>query len=144
MTNTPFGFSLANIQTLQFALFPENRSEPYSDEFTINTELEYGLSTVERGLRIQLGFLMTQDDKPQIKIEVATDFLMDENTWNKCHNGHSIVLPKDFLWNLVKISIGTARGILHARTRETVYGDFLFPLLDISQLIQEDVSFTLN
>ncbi len=48
-------------------------------------------------------------------------------------------MPKDFMRQLLVITIGTARGVLHTKTENTPFNRFLLPILDATNLIKEDV-----
>jgi len=37
------------------------------------------------------------------------------------------------------VTVGTARGVLHNKTENTVFNRFIIPLLDATALIKEDV-----
>lgn len=143
MEKQTFGFNLVNVQTEQFALFEENKGTSM-DSYSISTDIEIGLSEPEKGVQMLLGITMLQKNKPHIKIEVSCDFVIEEKTWDSFCNENEILLPAGFMRHLAKISIGTVRGILHARTRNTAFSDFMLPLLNVGKLVAEDIRFTLD
>ncbi len=144
MVDQTLGFILANLQTEQFAIFEENNSGSKSDTYSINSEMEIGISESEKGVQILLGLTIIQQKKTQIKIEVASDFIIEDAAWNSFCSEEIIILPLDFMQHLTQISIGAIRGILHARTRNTAFNDFLLPLMNVSNLVVEDIHFSLD
>ncbi|MCR9171096.1 MAG: hypothetical protein NXI10_01285 [bacterium] len=144
MKKQTFGFNLVNIQTEQFALFEENIGTKQSYDYSINTEIEIGSSTAEKGVQLIIGITLQQKNKPHIKIEVACSFIIEDATWDSFCEEREIVFPKAFMQHLAKISIGTVRGILHARTRNTVFSEFMLPLLNVNDIVSEDIRLSLD
>jgi len=138
------GFALGNIRISQFALFEENRSPIRTDEYLILTEVDVALSMEQQGVVIILGYTFEQDDKPNIKLETITDFHIAPSTWDSFISGNTIIVPMKLIRRFTEICIGTARGILTAKTRDTEFHDFLLPLMDVNQLIVEDSIFSLE
>lgn len=44
--------------------------------------------------------------------------------------------------HLTTIMVGTARGILHAKTENTLFNQFLLPTIDVTELVTDDVIMT--
>jgi hypothetical protein len=42
------------------------------------------------------------------------------------------------------ITVGTCRGILHAKTENTKFNQFLIPTINVAELIKEDSVFEFN
>ncbi|WP_262906606.1 hypothetical protein [Tenacibaculum finnmarkense] len=39
------------------------------------------------------------------------------------------------------ITVGTTRGVLHSKTDNTIFNEFILPTLNVSQMITEDGEF---
>ena len=48
-------------------------------------------------------------------------------------------LPKGLLTHLSVITVGTARGVLHAKLEKTKFEHFILPTMDISDLLEDDL-----
>jgi hypothetical protein len=55
-----------------------------------------------------------------------------------------LTIPKGFLAHLAMISVGTARGILHCKTENTIFNNFVLPLVNVASMIPEDEQFELQ
>lgn len=42
------------------------------------------------------------------------------------------------------LTIGTARGVLHSKTENTTFNQFLLPTLNVNELVQKDVIFKIG
>lgn len=60
--------------------------------------------------------------------EIATEYLDNNLVDGK------IVIGKEFLRYLATISVGTARGIQHAKTQGTVLNDFVIPPINLMEM----------
>ena len=49
------------------------------------------------------------------------------------------IIPKNFITHLTVLTIGTARGILHAKLEKSGFEKFLLPTLNISDIIKDDL-----
>lgn len=137
-------FALSDIKTLQFALFEENLDLKSDEDFVINASLEFGVSMSDKGVQVILELIIERDDKILIKIEVASEFLVDQSTWETFYSESELILPLSFLTHVTKITVGATRGILLAKTEYSEFKDFLLPLIDIEGLIAEDAYFSLD
>jgi len=75
-------------------------------------------------------------------LEISCLFRIEDISWAKIHsedNSNLLVVPKNLATHLLILTIGTARGVLHAKTENTEFNKFSLPTLDVSNLIQEDV-----
>ncbi|MPN63841.1 hypothetical protein SDC9_211608 [bioreactor metagenome] len=52
-----------------------------------------------------------------------------------------LLVPKNFMQHLAVITIGTARGILHAKTENTPFNQYVLPTINVSEMIKDDVTF---
>ena len=50
-------------------------------------------------------------------------------------------LPSGFVCHLAMLAIGTARGVLHAKTENTLFNKYLIPTINVAELIKDDIIF---
>ncbi len=135
----PFG--LIHIHTVEFAIFKEMYIETGSKiDYSIGAE--FGVKSLEDHKIIcspEVTFI--QGDKPFIKIKIACHFSVEPEAWNQYinHENNSIVFPKGFTDHLLMLSVGTLRGVLHAKTENTIFNRFLLPTVNVVQLYNGDV-----
>lgn len=68
--------------------------------------------------------------------------MISPESWEKIKKKNRITFPKDFLTHCAALSIGTMRGILYEKVSKmnSPISQFILPLIDISDAIEEDVT----
>lgn len=51
----------------------------------------------------------------------------------------SYLVTQGLATHFAVLTVGSARGILHAKTEGTIYNQYLLPTIDIKEMIQEDI-----
>ena len=135
-------FQLNKIVTKQFATI--GNSIPESKEVGIETNVQFGADNETKMISIFTMFKFESSSEPFIVLETGCYFRLENASWTNIYmiDTKEIIVPKDFLSHLVMISIGTARGILHAKTEGTPFNIFFLPTIDVSKLVTEDVKFS--
>lgn len=134
------GFSLHKVTTEQFAMFDENMAKESPTK--LSSQVKFGVDEKSQSLIIVPSFKFEQEKLPFLIIETACYFRIEPKVWSKLLNAASetqISFPKDFMRHLTLISIGTTRGVLHAKTENTMYNQFLLPTINVHDLVTEDV-----
>jgi hypothetical protein len=142
MEEKSISFSIIAIKTEQFAVLEEKISP--KKEININTNLEFKINTEKHQFGVFSTFDFIQGNKHLIKLQVSCHFSIIKESWNSFLNENQLVFPKGFVKHLAVISIGTARGILHSKTEGTVYNTFVLPTINVDQIIENDVVFSIN
>lgn len=57
---------------------------------------------------------------------------------------NTLVIPKGFLRHLAMLTVGTSRGILHAKTEGTCFNKYVLPTINVTLIIKEDATFNFN
>lgn len=130
-------FRLANINTLEFAILEENYDD--ADEVRLSTSLNFGFDKENHGLGVDLKFQFMQDEKAFLLITVQCGFEIEEKAWDALISENTITIPRGFASHLAVITVGTARGVLHEKTNDTPFNDFIIPTVNLTNLIEEDV-----
>lgn len=141
MPITPIPFSIKSIKTDEFATIDSSYNQ--SSEVKINTEFGFGMNKDVNSFAVKLSVNFTCDKDPFIVLKVVCEFEVEEDTFKKFYkkNSQRYIVPKGFFTHLCVITVGTARGVLHARLANTNYKQFLLPSLNLSELIKKDVEF---
>ncbi|MBU2018701.1 MAG: hypothetical protein KJ941_03560 [Bacteroidetes bacterium] len=142
MDNKSIGFSLIGLKTEQFATFSENFNE--NETTSLDTTLDFKISDTGNHLILFSTFAFEQNDKVIVKIQISTHFNIKQEAWDSFKNGEEIVFPKGFLSHIAMLSVGSARGVLHAKTEGTIFNQFLLPTINVAELIEKDVAFQLK
>ncbi|WP_036823626.1 hypothetical protein [Polaribacter sp. Hel1_85] len=138
---TKIGFNLNKINTLQFAIIDDAFNSEL-DEFNVETNLGYGLDTESDSMLSLVKIQFEQKEVPFMIIEVSCEFDVVKSFWDKFKDSESIIIPKGFMAHLAMITVGTTRGILHEKTRNTKFNEFIVPMINVSEMIKEDGEFS--
>lgn len=76
-------------------------------------------------------------------LEAACHFQLDKIFWDASTDNKLLVLPKGFTTHLLMLSVGTARGIVHAKKPDWL-PNLLLPTIDVSAIFKEDVQLDLE
>lgn len=135
------GFALLGLKTEQFATFEENFSQKKKTNLT--TGLEFKINKDVKQISVFATFTFEQTKKAFLKIQISCHFGIAPDSWDKFCSESSIVFPKGFMAHLTMLTVGSARGVLHAKTDGTQFNKFLLPTIDVTTLINEDAEFPL-
>lgn len=139
--NIQIGFILQSIKTEQYAIFEDNFTP--KKETNLGTELQFKLDQKNNLIGVFIGFEFLQNKKVFLKIQVSCHFKVSETSWNNFiqQRESKLVVPKGFLAHLAMITTGTTRGVLFAKTENTLFSKFIVPTLNVSEMIPEDAAF---
>ncbi len=136
-------FELVGIKTEQFACFEENLPAK-KKAISLNTNLEFGVNQAHKILTTAVTFTFENAKKVFIKIEVRCDFIVSEATWKFFNQKEELVFRKGFIRHLSMLCVGTARGVLHAKTEGTAFNEFILPTINVEELVEEDAHIRLE
>lgn len=136
------GFNIVGIRTEQFAKFEGIFKEDH--QINLKTNLQFKLSQSKNQISVYLAFTYEQKKKVFLTIEVSCHFAVDPESWTKLCKDDGIIFPKNFITHLSMLTVGTTRGVLHEKTINTEFNNFIIPLIDVTQLVKKDVEFILN
>jgi len=134
------GFKLEKINTEQFAIIEDSYEDSY-EEIGLGTNVKFGVNSETPAIISIVKFQFEQQQKPFLIIEVSCEFSVEQSKWADFSKEKKIIIPKDFLAYLAMITIGTSRGILHAKTDNTKYNELILPTINVAEMIVEDGKF---
>lgn len=138
------GFSLFKITTEQFATIEEDFNE--KGNIRVSTSLRYGADEQNKLIAVFASFIFDSDQKPFLIVEASCQFRVTDEAWSAMYEAEkkSILVQKGFLSHLAVITVGTTRGILHAKTEGTCFNKYVLPTINVSEIIKDDVVFSFN
>lgn len=134
------GFKLERIKTEQFAII-EDLYDDCNEEIDLETSVNFGTSLDNPAIITIIKLQFKQNKNPFLIIEVSCEFSVKKDKWIEFSKGKVILIPKGFLAHLAMITIGTTRGILHSKTDNTKFNEFILPAINVSEMIIEDGKF---
>lgn len=140
--NDLISFTLAGLSTEQFAILEDTGS--YRDELDLQTSLKFGVDNSKKQIVVFSKFRFEHAKNPIIVLEVSSVFKIKEYSWNDLINDNEIKFPKNFILHLAMLTIGAARGILHAKTEKSNYHSVLLPTINVNEIIGNDLVVVLD
>jgi len=141
---TSVGFQLKRITTEQFAILPEsydNKNQEISMGIGLNFSVDIENNVVAVFVKVQF----EQQKSPFIIVEIANHFYIEEVAWNSfCLDTEKVVIPKGFATHLLVLTIGTIRGVLHGKTENTEFNNFILPTVNATELINSDIELSIK
>ncbi len=136
----PIEFSLTKISTEQFALF----EEAFDDKKVIDilTSIRFRADFENKIISAFTLFQFEQEKATFMVIEVGCHFLIEAASWDRFSDStHKLKVDKGLLTHLAFLTVGTTRGVLHAKTEGLKFNEFYLPTINISSMINEDLFF---
>lgn len=141
MKENKVGFGLLKITTEQFAIIESSFID--SEKIQLGAGIEFGIDNNHKVVACIVRFELMIKNSPFLIIHVRCDFGIEAKAWSEfiCNEKNSICFPKGFASHLAILTVGTARGVLHAKTENTKFNEYFLPTINITDFVKEDVSF---
>jgi hypothetical protein len=138
------GFILRKIGTNQFATIESNCVD--DESIQISVEINFGVDEKNKFIACYTNFQLITNDTPFIILNVSCEFEVEEIAWIRFIDieKNKIDFPLGFVRHLAVITIGTARGILHAKTEGSKFNHYFLPTINVNELVLNDASFPLD
>lgn len=137
-------FVLAGIKTVEFATI----KEVYNGDVPVNIEsdLTATITPEHHSLIVQCNVLYKSGDVPFIVLKVACAFDIELKAFKEflVEEQNKYVIPRGFFMHLAVLTVGTARGVLHAKLENTELPHFILPTIDVSQMVKTDMVFDMS
>ena len=132
-------FQLVNITTEQFAVI-EDAFDTENKNVSFSVNIDFGIDKEQKLIISNVKVQFEQNKSVFLIIEVSNQYIVDDTAWNEQINiKNKYIIPKGFATHLMVLTIGTLRGVLHAKTENTEFNRFILPTLNVSELIDSDI-----
>lgn len=132
-------FSLIQIKTEQFVIFEENHFE--RGKINLNTNLTFGLNSEDNVFLVTTKFTFEMKKKPFMSIQVSCFFQIEKAAWNSFTLKEKIIFPKNFVAHMAMITVGTTRGVMHSKTEDSIFNQYIIPTTNVAEIIADDIVF---
>lgn len=140
MEKQQISFGLRHIKTEQFATFEENLCD--GEKVKLNTDIKFAVNNETYMIAVLANFSFICNDQPFIKLVASCHFQIKEDDWTLMLEKNKLTIPKGLAQHLAVLTIGTSRGILHAKTEGTPLNRFFLPPLNLTEIVKSDQIFT--
>lgn len=136
-------FKLVKINTPEFATFEDH----YSDKAPIQLKvsISFGLKQEEYKIACICTYIFFNEENPVIKFTTSCEFQIKEEAWSIQidEENNEIEFEPGFLRHLAMLTVGTSRGVLHAKTEGTKFNTLLLPTINVTKIIKGGTNFKL-
>lgn len=135
----PINFLLRGIATDQFAVFDQFYKE--SAEIQLGNEIVFNSNEEARVIIVAVRYVFAIEGNPFLVLQTSCHFQIEEESWLHAHipEQGQFRIPRGFATHLAVVTVGTARGVLHAKTENTPFNKFLIPMQNLIEALPEDV-----
>ena len=142
--NKSIGFTLKKVITEQFAIIDEGFKE--EGKIRLKTSVRFAADDTQKHIAVFTSFIFDSENKPFLLIESSCHFAIKDAAWIAMFKPdiNTLIVPKGFLCHLAMLTVGTSRGILHAKTEGTCFNKYVLPTINVTEIIKEDASFSFN
>jgi hypothetical protein len=143
MNKNAVPFKLFQITTEEFATIEDNLND---GKISMNNALGYAADIESSAIKCTLKVVFSQDSQPFLIIQASCEFEIETKAWSEMLNSKKNILTieKGFATHLALLTTGTVRGILHAKTENTVFNQFLLPTLNVNEMVPESIKIDLK
>ena len=142
MAEKAIPFRLEKISTKEFATFLDNLQDGKKMEISIGGKFSIAKNAA---IACEYRLELIRKKSPVLVLSVACEFGIEDKYWEslKSKNKKSITFSKKFLQHLAVITVGSLRGVLHAKTEGTEFNNYLLPTINVTEYISENMKFDL-
>lgn len=135
------GFALSKITTEQFAAIEDNLLTDSNIQIKVN--FRFAADDKRKLIGVFTGFTYESEQKQFLIIEAGCHFAIKPDSWNTMMDSEKNILSvsKSILQHMAMLTVGTARGILHAKTENTPFNKYNLPTINLEQMINKDSVF---
>lgn len=140
----PIQFQINGIKMEEFAIIEEAFAEK-NKETHHSLETRLGIPQAEV-IVCSIGFKFIQNNIPFLKVRASCYFKIKKESWESAidKKNNNAVFPTHFTDHLVVLTLGTLRGILHAKTEGTKFNRFFIPTINITELRDDEENLSIS
>ena len=138
------GFALAKVTTEQFAIIEENFK--IGSDIKLHINFRFAADDKQKVVAVFSAFTFEIETKQFLLIEAGCHFAIEPDSWDKMYDRAltRLVVPEGFIQHMGMLTVGTTRGILHAKTENTNFNQFHIPTVNVAELITKEIEFDFN
>lgn len=134
-------FRITGIETSQFAVDPGSYKEDC--DIALSVAVPISASDDDHMIEVALNVQFKCESISFITLEVKVKFDIEPKAFQGLlvtkEEKTSVVIPVGLSRHLATLTVGTARGVLHERLSKTKLNEFIFPTIDLTKILVEDI-----
>lgn len=144
MNKSAVPFKLFQITTEEFATIEENLT--HDGKVQLINQLSFAVDNDNLAIKCTLKVSFNIDKNAFLILQASCEFQIEPNAWNEMLNSKKqlLTIDKTFATHLALLTTGTLRGILHAKTENTIYNQYVLPTLNVNEMVPENIKIDLK
>lgn len=144
MNKSSVPFKLFQITTEEFATIEDNLEA--KGKINLKNGLSFAVDYESFAIKCTLKVTFELNEKIFLIIQASCEFEIEPNAWEAMLNSKKqlLTVDKGFATHLALLTTGTVRGILHAKTENTVFNQFVLPTLNVNEMVLENIKIDLK
>ena len=128
-------YNLLDIEDNQFAVFPDN----FIDGKNFVATAMINISTKNEGaeLKCESRLELKQEDNIILVSEIVCKYSINKDSWEDIDDKKKM-LPSGFIRHIASLAIGTQRGVILVRTKETPLHKIVLPPVNLTAVVKKD------
>jgi hypothetical protein len=137
MNNDSTLFRLVGIKTTEFAKF----EQVYLPDTEYEVGVQLGFATLENQKIVEVNTRIVFELKNNPVLLIAVSCFFEIQAWDNYYNkdANALVVPKNVAQHFAVLTIGTTRGVLHAKTEGLVMNTLIIPTINVTELVPKDI-----
>lgn len=130
-------FKLSSIATTEFAIIEDIIVK--EENISLKTGIGFNVDLKNNIIGVEPKFVFLSEDHPFMIVGVQCNFYITQDSLDENLVENKYIFPLGFITHLAVIAVGTARGVLHAKTENTPYNKYLIPTINLTEIIKSDL-----
>ena len=131
-------FRIRKIENEPIEIFPDLVNKDIRD-FVVDSGFAYNGDINDCWIGCQADFTFKQGNTVVAKLVATCFFEIDPNFVNREIKDGKLTIDKEFIRYISTITVGTARGIFHAKTQNTILNQFVLPPINLTAINMQDM-----
>lgn len=108
--------------------------EPTTNDIELNLSIPVKTNYEERTFAIGANIRYLENGKPFMVAEAFCHYEIEPDCWNEISENSTtdVIFPEELMDTLIRIAVGTLRGIICVKTENTPYSKYFLPIIEIA------------
>lgn len=136
----PVHFSIHDFSVDKFVM-PSGVYSSHNKEIQAIKEFTFGLIKSQRIFVVIININLMRNSTKCLTIQTSTKFKFEKPDFYTYFNEATsqYIFPKDFVFHLATVALGTTRGYLFSKTDGLTFKNYLLPVSNLNEFIKSDV-----
>jgi hypothetical protein len=129
-------FRMQQIKIEQFAIL----SETPPTEFYIENHFSVGVDTNNHTAAMRLRIDYRTDKDILLTLTLVCSFSVNTESWQQLITDNKVIIPRGFIVHMAVHTLGTARGVLFAKTESSEWQNKILPPTNVDEVFKNDLT----